>query len=191
MDGKNEQLSSSQEKSIEVSKSANKQLEKIGAQPESSVELSPRDLESRTEKARVEALETAISVESGGKEKSETKDPGSRRGPIGKREINKSFKQTIKRVQAELPVGSRTFSKIIHNKAIEKTSDALGSTIARPNAMLAGAFVAFILSLLTYTVAKTVGYTLSGFETIAAFIIGWIIGVVYDYFRVLFTGKKF
>ena len=95
----------------------------------------------------------------------------------------------MKDVQAELTPASRTFSKVIHNKAVEKTSDVVGSTLARPNAILAGAVVAFIATLGVYLIAKNVGYTLSGFETIAAFIVGWVIGIVFDYLRVLVTGK--
>ena len=96
----------------------------------------------------------------------------------------------MNQVQKELPASNRVFSKVIHNYFIEKTSDIVGNTVARPNALFAGAFVAFVLTLLTYTVAKTIGYSLSGFETIAAFVIGWIIGITYDYLRILVTGKK-
>jgi len=188
-----EQLQNEQERTIETQQSAAEQLEKLRDNPEASVELSPRDLEAQAERLRVEALETAISVEKGGKEakKSEKHSTPSLRGSINKKEREKSYAKTMKRVQSELPIGSRLFSKVIHNKFIEKTSDILGNTITRPNAMLSGAVVAFMLTLLTYTIAKTVGYALSGFETIAAFMIGWIIGIIYDYLRVLVTGTKF
>ena len=96
----------------------------------------------------------------------------------------------MKQVQQEMSTPSRTFSKFIHNKAVEKTSDALGATIARPNAILAGAFVAFIATIVTYYIAKNIGYRLSGFETIGAFIVGWTIGILFDYFRVMITGKR-
>ncbi|HRN90324.1 MAG TPA: hypothetical protein PK543_01410, partial [Candidatus Saccharibacteria bacterium] len=76
------------------------------------------------------------------------------------------------------------------NKTVEKVSDVVGSTVARPNAVLSGAVSAFILTLAVYIVAKTIGYRLSGFETIAAFIVGWTIGILYDYLRILITGKK-
>lgn len=89
-----------------------------------------------------------------------------------------------------MPASQRAFSKFIHNPAVEKTSEAVGNTVARPNAILAGAVVAFFLVLLVYVVAKFYGYRLSGFETIGAFIIGWIIGILYDFFRVMITGKK-
>lgn len=186
-----EQLRQS-ERALESQEAAKNQIEKLSKNAENSVELSPRDIEARAEKARQEALENAVSVESGGKEKEQPKNGQAihRRGPIDKKTMEKSYKQTIRRVQSELPAGSRAFSKFIHNKAIEKTSEALGNTIARPNAILSGALAAFLLGLLTYTIAKTLGYRLSGSETMAAFIIGWILGLVYDYFRVMITGKK-
>jgi predicted CopG family antitoxin len=185
-----EQLKSEQENTSEVIKPLIDKKEKLAETPESTVELSPRDIEARAEKARLEALETAVSVESKSVEKETSKSPASRRGPINKKQREKSFKQTMGQVQKELPTSNRVFSKMIHNNFVEKTSDIVGNTVARPNALFAGAFVAFILTILTYTVAKTMGYQLSGFETIAAFIIGWVIGIAYDYLRVLITGKK-
>jgi hypothetical protein len=179
------------EHGVESHESSSELIEKLANNPESAIELSPRDNEAKVERARQEALESAISVESGGKEKEKPKDNAQpRRGPIDKKTREKSFNQTMKRVQTELPTSSRAFSKVIHNKTVEKTSEALASTIARPNAILAGAVAAFFLTLITYTVAKTIGYRLSGSETIVAFIIGWIIGLTYDYFRLMITDKK-
>lgn len=148
--------------------------------------------EKAAEKARVEALETAISVERGSAEK-KTKAPGSaprNRGGISKKAKTTSYKKHMKQMQAELPASERAFSKFIHAPFIEKTSEIVGSTIARPNAILSGAIVAFFLVLAVYLIAKNLGYVLSGFETIGAFVLGWVIGVLYDYFKVLVTGKK-
>jgi len=149
--------------------------------------------EKAAEKARVEALETAISVERGSAEKktkaSDAPTPR-RRGGISKKEKAASYKKHMKQVQAELPPAERAFSKVIHNPLVEKTSEFVGATVARPNAILSGAVVAFFLVLAVYLVAKNLGYMLSGFETIGAFAIGWVIGVLYDYFKVLVTGKK-
>jgi len=187
-----ENLKGSSESGIEQSEKAAEQLEKLRKSPEKSVELSPRDAEAAAEHARVEALESAIGVEGGGSERAGSEERGTphHRQPVNKKQKEASFKRQMKEVQAELPPSSRAFSKVIHNKAIEKTSEVVGSTIARPNAILAGAMAAFFLTLAVYVVAKNIGYALSGFETIAAFIIGWIIGIIYDYLRVLFTGKK-
>ena len=56
--------------------------------------------------------------------------------------------------------------------------------------MLAGAIGAFIITLAIYLIAKSYGYRLSGFETIGGFILGWIIGILFDFFRVMITGKR-
>jgi len=191
MKGNQELLKGDHESSVETYKPADKQAEKLSVNPETSVELSPRDVETKTEKARIEALETAKASESAEKEKTEKRIVTSRRGSIGKKERDKSFVQTMHQVQSELPLSSRLFSKVIHGKFIERTSDIVGNTVARPNAILAGAFMAFVLTLIAYTVAKSIGYKLSGFETIVAFVIGWTIGIIYDYLRILLTGKKY
>ena len=186
-----EQLQTNSESGVESKEAAAEQLEKLRSNPESAVEISPRDAEKRAENARFEALETAISIESGSKEKMKGNESSApkRRGPISKKQKEASFKRQMKEVQTQLSPTSRLFSKVIHNKAIEKTSELVGATVARPNAILAGAVSAFILTLGIYLLAKNLGYVLSGFETIGTFILGWIIGILYDYFRVLITGK--
>lgn len=171
------------------------QYDKLREKIESGAELGVESNEKAVEKAKVEALENAVSVEAGGAEKSakrpkEGPTPAKRRGGISKKEKDASFKKHMKQVQAEMSAPERVFSKVIHNKAIERTSEVVGATIARPNAILSGAVVAFILVLAVYLLAKNLGYTLSGFETIGAFIVGWALGVLYDYFRVMITGKK-
>lgn len=180
------------EQGVEVGESAREQAEKLHAKHERLGELAPEDGEKSAERARVEALETAISVEAGGTEKKRGGEPSpaTRRGPISKKERDASYSRTMKKVQSELSGPSRTFSKIIHNKAVEKASDTLGATVARPNAIAAGAIAAFLATLATYYVAKDMGYQLSGFETIGAFAAGWVAGLLFDYFRVMITGKR-
>jgi len=113
-----------------------------------------------------------------------------RETPIRGAEREASFKTTMHEVQDQMSAPSRTFSKIIHNKTVEKVSDATGATIARPNAILSGAIFAFTLTLVVYIVAKNLGYPLSGFETIGAFLLGWAIGLCYDFLKVMITGRK-
>ncbi len=169
---------------------------KIEASIEKAVEKSNVENGEKTEaNARQEALKEAISVERGSAEKKKGKEasgsPAKRRhGVVSKKEREASYKHHMKQLQAELSPSQRAFSKVIHNPIIEKTSEVVGSTVARPNAVLAGAAVAFFLVLAVYLVSKFYGYTLSGFETIGAFIVGWILGILYDFFRVMFTGKK-
>ena len=91
-------------------------------------------------------------------------------------------------VQSQLPKSSRAFSKVIHNPTVEKVSEVTGRTVARPNAILSGSMAAFVLTLAIYTLAKINGYPLSGFETIATFIIGWLAGMLFDYIRIGIKG---
>lgn len=144
--------------------------------------------------ARREALKEAISVERGSAEKKgkeASSSPAKRRhGVVSKKERKESYNQHMKHLQTELKPTQRAFSKVIHNPVIEKTSEVVGSTIARPNAILSGAVVAFFLVLAVYVVSKYYGYALSGFESIGAFIVGWVLGLLYDFFKVMVTGKN-
>jgi len=140
-----------------------------------------------TEAARHEALEKAQErKEIAPQERAQAE----RRGRISKEDANANFNTTMKEVRSEMNAPSRIFSKVIHNKVVEKTSEVVGSTIARPNAILSGAIFAFLLTLGVYIVAKNLGYPLSGFETIAAFAGGWIIGIAYDFIKIMITGRK-
>ncbi len=116
--------------------------------------------------------------------------PSFHRGPIDNKIIAKSYKKTLKQVQKELSPSNYIFSKLIHNEVIEKSSDFISFTIARPNAVLSGSIMAFVVTLSVYLLSKTIGYQLSGSESIIAFIIGWIAGIVFDYLKIIFTGKK-
>ena len=100
------------------------------------------------------------------------------------------LKKAMTEIQSEMSPASRTFSKVIHNPAVEKSSEVIGNTVARPNAILSGSAAAFILTAGIYLVAKHFGYSLSGTETIATFVLGWVIGLIYDYIRVLIFGKS-
>lgn len=110
-----------------------------------------------------------------------------RSGTITKKE---SFTAIMREAQGQMSPTSRAFSKFIHNKAVERASETAGSTVARPNAILSGAIFAFLMTLGVYLVAKNLGYPLSGFETIGAFALGWALGLVFDFLKVMVTGRK-
>lgn len=186
----NESANERFEKTPEVSA---EQYEKIGEHLENKAEKSIENAEKKAERAKVEALEQAISVERGSAEKKgkeySTVPVAKRRG-ISNKERNASFSRHMDQIRTEMSPTEKTFSKFIHAKPVEKTSEVVGSTIARPNAMLAGSVTAFFAVLIVYVVAKNYGYALSGFETIGAFIVGWLLGILYDFFRIMITGKK-
>ena len=189
----NEKLILNTEHNAEALRDLNeKHAERLQKKYEKAGELSGGDATKSHEQAHRDALEHAISVEKQhqSKETAPHPAPAARRGAIRKQDLDATYKRTMKQVQSELSAPSRAFSKVIHTKAVEKTSEALESTIARPNAILAGAVGAFVITLAIYLIAKHFGYRLSGSETIAGFVIGWIIGILFDYFKVMITGKR-
>lgn len=101
-----------------------------------------------------------------------------------------SFEQTMEEVRHDLPRSTRGFSRFIHRPVIEQLSEMLASTVARPDAILAGGITAFVAVLGLYFYAKYAGFALQGSETIVAFIIGWLLGIVFDFFKTMITGKK-
>lgn len=184
-----QQPSSPENNHEDLDKFGQEQTERLRAQHEKVGEKSPEH-EAAGETAKHEALEAAIQHEKPSSKEHETVSPAVRRGGSLKAERAQSYKRTMTQIQSEMSAPSRTFSKVIHNKAIEKTSEIAGSTVARPNAILAGAVFAFIFTLATYLIAKHYGYQLSGYETIGSFTLGWIAGLLFDYFRIMITGKR-
>lgn len=107
-----------------------------------------------------------------------------------KKQRQTSYDNTMKQIRSEMSTPARTFSKVIHSPVAEKTSDFIGATVARPNAILSGSVFALFATLGIYVTAKYYGYPLSGFETISAFILGWVVGVIYDYLQLMIRGGK-
>ncbi len=145
--------------------------------------------EGNQETARKEALENASSAHE--KQPREEASRVERRpGAISKKEREASFESTMSDVRTHMSKSSRTFSKVIHNPTVEKVSETLGSTVARPNAIASGAFFAFLFTLGFYLVGRMNGYPLSGSETMMFFLFGWIVGLVFDFLKSMVTGKR-
>lgn len=191
MSDKQEQDPFSAERNVdqgELNKEREKRLEELREDFE---KIGEKPVE-KAEDIHREAIEKAANIE---RKTAETEKVPShekqRKGPVAsKKELDASYNATMADARAHMSGPSRTFSKVIHNKAVEQVSAAVGSTVARPNAILSGAIFAFLLTLAVYLIAKNLGYPLSGFETIGAFVLGWILGILYDFFKVMITGRK-
>jgi len=156
----------------------------------SELERAERKHKSRHSEREVlaKAQELAEMVEEANKDRHPASTTEKRRGPIKKKQLDASFKSQMTNVHHELSATGRLTSKIIHAKPVEKTSDFVSSTLTRPNAMLSGSIAAFLGITILYFVSKYFGFRLSGSETIVAFAIGWILGILYDYFSVMVRG---
>lgn len=180
----------------EVERTAREQEKKIGEHlNERAAEYEQSQSPENLEKVRHEALSEALERKEVTQEQSAVErqpSPAERRrdGPISKAKRDESYNATMSEVRQQMSAPSRAFSKVIHNKAVEKVSEVAGSTVARPNAILSAAIFAFILTLAVYLIAKNAGYRLSGFESIGAFLLGWAVGILYDFLKVMVTGRK-
>lgn len=184
-----ERLSSHEHSTAELEDAAEAQAERLKNRAEKGQEQSPDNKAEAVERARHQTKE--VFSQEAGKEKRAGGEPDARivrRATKSQKQAH--YKTTMKQVQAEMSAPARTFSKFIHNPAVEKTSDAAAATVARPNAILSGSVCAFIVVLAVYLIAKHYGYVLSGFETIGAFVLGWVLGLIYDYARVALVGRS-
>lgn len=173
------------------------ELEKAAAERRSELErsLERSSAETGAEKnqaekeARHEAFEQAEKAEEE-QARQETANVAEKKQdrPLTKKDVEIRYKQTMNNIQSQLSAPSRAFSKVIHNPVVEKTSEAVGNTIARPNLVIAGALGA-IASIIIYSIAKRYGYPISGSETIVLFALGWLAGAVVEYARVGFANK--
>jgi hypothetical protein len=91
-----------------------------------------------------------------------------------------NYTETLASVQRRLTPVSRSFSKVIHTPAIDKTSEALEKTIARPSVTLGATWTALIVGGLFYLIARRYGYMLSGSELLFSFLVGALIGLALE-----------
>ncbi len=102
---------------------------------------------------------------------------------------SQSYTTTLRQAQSHMhPVG-RLFSRIIHLRIIELISDGLATTLFRPIPLLTGSLAAIIIPAGIWVLAKYYGYSLAGSETVICFILGWLVGYIIDYAKLLTTGR--
>ncbi len=181
------QIESPERKVPSLEKTAGERLAELERNREHKKEVLDNDLEASIEQAHAEATAEALFTKEYSKEPQQQSavERDKTVGVISKQEREHTYKRTLKDIQSHFNGPERTFSKIIHNKPIERASDLTASTIARPNSILFGSIFAFLGVLGVYLYARYMGFALTGFETIAAFIIGWLIGIIVDFLRVI------
>jgi hypothetical protein len=86
------------------------------------------------------------------------------------------FNRAMTRVRKKLSVPSRAFSRVIHVSAIDKSSEFIGKTVARPSGLLAGSVIAFVGTSILLWVTRYNGYEYNYLLVILLFVGGLIIG---------------
>lgn len=91
-----------------------------------------------------------------------------------------AYWNTLRSVQMHLSPVSRQFSKVIHNPTIEKASELIGQTVARPSVLMGATTTAALLSIFLYIIARIYGFSLSGSELLLSLIVGAALGLVVE-----------
>jgi hypothetical protein len=94
--------------------------------------------------------------------------------------LDTNYSDTLGSVQNRLSPGSRTFSKIIHAPAVERSSELMERTIMRPSVVMGTTWTAFIVGLVFYLTARYYGFTLSGGEMLLALLGGAMLGLTLE-----------
>lgn len=162
------------------SKEAHEHKERLKEKIESAAEKSSADSGNAEREARHEVLETApLAAEL---TNTETENAPQSEPPRTRDDKRRSFNTTMHHVRKELPAVERTFSKVIHQPVVERTSELVGKTVARPSGVLGATLAGFIGLLLVFGVAKRVGFALSGSELPILLGIGLIVGLITEWF---------
>lgn len=96
---------------------------------------------------------------------------------INKQLKDMAYSRTMVRVRKKLSVPSRALSKAVHSKVLDKPSEVIGKTVARPSSMLGGAIVAAFGTSLLLWITKKYGYEYNYLAILMLFIVGMIAGL--------------
>lgn len=91
-----------------------------------------------------------------------------------------NFSRRLTSVRRNLSAPERQFSKIIHQPAVEKTSDFVGKTVARPSGILFGGIFSFVLSFGAYLLARYLGGELRFSIFMVTFVGGYLLGLILE-----------
>lgn len=171
-----ERRPSSPEKHLETASERSQERQSLKPEHESS---KPEKAEQERQERLVEARKTA-ELESKQTEKQES---GGQSEPvrITKNDKRRAYQMTMSRVRSQLPPTSRSFSRVIHNKPVEKASEILEKTVARPSGLLGGSLAAAIGLAIMLFFARSYGFALAGSELVILLAIGWVAGLMVEF----------
>ena len=163
-------------------------LEAIQEASDSLCNLHERELtkeeETHGEKSQIEQiLRTAESkAHAAAQERSHLEQSSNNHHPVlvNKNLKETSYHRTLVRTQKQLSRPSRVFSKMVHSKVLDRPSEAVGKTIARPSGMLGGAIVAFIGTSALIWITRHYGYEYNYLVVSMLFIGGMSAGLLLE-----------
>ncbi len=99
---------------------------------------------------------------------------------VSRRERDAVFQSTMQQVRHQLTPAQRTFSRLVHAKPVEATSELLEETVFRTSFLWGGVIGGLIFGGALYLVARVQGFELSGSEFIIGLVLGGLIGFLIE-----------
>ena len=93
---------------------------------------------------------------------------------------SQALKQNLKKIQTHLPAYQRQFSKFIHKPIVEKVSEGVGATAARPSGLLFAGIFSFIASLVVLTICRYYGYEYNYLVGLVSLGGGFVVGLILE-----------
>lgn len=159
--------------SVQLEATARERLEQLKQTPEAAPEAA---------KQRAEAAREVINRPDAGLQPpaAEAAPPAPRPTLAAHLDHALNYNQTLASLQRHLSPVARAFSHVIHAPAIEKSSEALETTVARPSILNGAIWGAFLVGLIFYITARTYGFPLSGSEMLLALAGGAVTGLALE-----------
>ncbi len=152
--------------------------ERIKVHHENAAEKAGKQNQHEQLKVRHEVHEHAVPASEYSKPLSEKRQPLPAHTKADKEH---GFNTIMHHARSQMSKPEQTFSKFIHTPAVEKTSEVLGKTVARPSGVAGAAIAACIGLLSVYSIAKFAGFQLSGSEMPLLLVVGFAAGLFIEW----------
>lgn len=154
----------------------------ISAQTHDNAPEHHHDRHNHQESARKAVEAAALSTDETNKAAEQHADTPQAQPVLGVQQALKTaaYKNTLRRVQSELPPMQRTFSKFIHNPTVDTVSDVSSKTIARSVGTLGGAITALLGSIGLLFYSKHYGFTYNYAIIFGLFLAGYLIATLLE-----------
>ncbi len=174
---KNNETSSAKFENLAETEAMREHAEKIA---ENAREAIKKQQETDTHKLEQEAKQHAAEAKQHPLETEKQPEDNSSTLGVAQTIKDKAYQKELTNIQKHLSKPSRTFSKIAHNKTVEKISEVGAKTIVRPSGMLGGSILAFVGSSIFLWMAKHYGFRYNFSVMLLLFIGGFLLGALIE-----------
>ena len=91
-----------------------------------------------------------------------------------------SYERKLQQVRSRLSKPEKTFSKVIHQSAVNTLSETSGKTLFRASGILGGAMAALAGSIVLLYMAKHYGFRYNYLAFFVLFVGGWLLGILIE-----------